>query len=68
MYDSNGTLIGVLGIGHDITERKQTELALKESNDRLNVILENNPIAIWDWNIKTDKWFCNEKLLYNAWI
>ncbi|EKD38572.1 MAG: PAS/PAC sensor hybrid histidine kinase [uncultured bacterium] len=25
MYDSQGTLIGVLGIGHDITERKRAE-------------------------------------------
>lgn len=41
----------------DITERKQIEVSLKESNERLRVILENNPIAIWDWDIKTDKWF-----------
>lgn len=61
MYNSSGTLIGVLGIGHDITERKQIEVALNESNERLNVILENNPIAIWDWDIKTDKWFATQK-------
>jgi PAS domain S-box-containing protein len=61
MYNSSGTLIGVLGIGHDITERKQIEVALKESNEQLNVILENNPIAIWDWDIKTDKWFATQK-------
>lgn len=34
MYDSGGNLIGILGIGHDITERKTTEKALIESEKR----------------------------------
>jgi len=35
MYNSSGTLLGVLGIGHDITERKQIEVALNKSEDQL---------------------------------
>lgn len=35
MYDSSGTLLGVLGIGHDITERKQIEVALNKSEYQL---------------------------------
>ena len=31
MFDADGRLIGVLGVGRDITERKQTELALRRS-------------------------------------
>jgi len=45
------------GIISDITEKKEAEIAIRESNERLNLILENNPIAIWDWNIKNDKWY-----------
>ena len=49
------------GIISDITERKQIEIALQETNERLNLILENNPIALWDWDVKTDKWFATQK-------
>ena len=61
MYDNDGNLIGVLGIGRDITERRNAEHALKESNDRLKVILESTPIAIWDWDVTTDKWYATSK-------
>jgi two-component system, sensor histidine kinase and response regulator len=35
MVDVDGTLIGVLGIGHDITERKQVEEELRRHRDHL---------------------------------
>jgi PAS domain S-box-containing protein len=48
------------GIITDITEQKNVEHALKESNNRLMVILENTPIAIWDWDLKTDRWYATQ--------
>ncbi|MDA0525598.1 PAS domain-containing sensor histidine kinase [Methanococcoides alaskense] len=41
MYDSNGNLIGVLGIGRDITSRKEIETKLALSEKRFRCILEN---------------------------
>ena len=38
MYDSDGTLIGVLGIARDITERKRNEEALKESENKFRTL------------------------------
>jgi PAS domain S-box-containing protein len=38
----NGEFMGVLGIGRNITERKQMEKTLYESNERYSLILENS--------------------------
>ncbi len=44
--DSQGKLIGLIGISRDITERKQAEQALRESEERLARILESAMDAI----------------------
>jgi len=41
MYDSGGKLIGVLGIAHDITDRRQEEIALQLSEKKYRFIVEN---------------------------
>ncbi|MFA7256391.1 MAG: PAS domain-containing protein [Kiritimatiellales bacterium] len=40
MRDHSGAIIGILGIGHDITERKQAEEALRRSEMELNTSLQ----------------------------
>jgi len=40
-YDTNGTLIGVLGIGRDITERKLAEKTLLDSREDLYLLLNS---------------------------
>jgi PAS domain S-box-containing protein len=40
MFDEDGRLIGVLGIGRDISQRKKSEQALRTETERLTSILE----------------------------
>ena len=54
MYDSDHKLIGVLGIGRDITERKKAGESLRQSEERFRRALENIPdvVVIYDTDLK----------------
>lgn len=44
--DTDGQIIGLLGISTDITSKRETEQALIESEERYRLIFENSPIGI----------------------
>ncbi|MFA6063115.1 MAG: PAS domain S-box protein [Gallionella sp.] len=46
MRDSQGKLIGILGIARDITERHRAEGALRESEEKLRGLYELSPLGI----------------------
>ena len=56
--DGQGKIIGAMGIGRDITERKQAEAALTEARDFHLQLLQNAPALIWRMgtNLKCN-WF-----------
>ncbi len=69
LYDANGKLIGVLGIGHDITERKQIEETLRLTDDRsrtlaamLRLMCDNVPDMIWAKGLDKRYLFANKAL------
>lgn len=59
MRNSEGRIIGILGIARDITTHYRAERAAKLSKARLSVALHASQIAIWDWDIKRDRWYAS---------
>ena len=56
------------GVNFDITERKETEKKLQESEDRLRLTLESTQIGIWDWDVINDRWYASPVYYTMHWL
>jgi PAS domain S-box-containing protein len=52
LRDDNGQIIGAVSFAKDISDRKQAELQLQKTNDRLALALNSGAIGCWEWDIQ----------------
>lgn len=50
LRDVAGNVVGLFGISRDITERKQAELDLHRSNERLQRVVDNTVVGVMFWD------------------
>jgi PAS domain S-box-containing protein len=52
--EPGGPVVRIVGTHLDITERKRTESALRESEERLTLAFAGAQEGVWDWNLETN--------------
>lgn len=60
--DSTGKIVGISKISHDITDRKKAELDLKQAQERLNLVLDNGHVGIWERDMKTNRLIFDKRM------
>ncbi|MEH1766576.1 MAG: PAS domain-containing protein [Nostoc sp.] len=63
LRDETGEIYRFAGIAEDISDRKQAEQSLRDSEERLQMALEGSGGGLWDWNVVT-----NEDYLSSRWL
>ncbi len=59
--DGGGSAQYVVVLHEDISEQKQAEAALRESEERWHLALRGNNDGIWDWNVQTNEVFFSSR-------
>ncbi len=58
LRDETSVVVGLEGIARDITERKQAEEKLRQSEERLSFYIDHSPMAVieWDSQLRISRW------------
>jgi PAS domain S-box-containing protein len=47
LRDTEGHVVGIVGVARDVTELKRTQAALRESEERFRLMADSAPVLIW---------------------
>ena len=61
--DANDEVVAIYSQFHDITERKERERDLLETNRRLELALQGSDAGIWEWDVATGELYWSDELL-----
>jgi len=61
LRDQQGRVEGLVGIKHDMTDHKRAEQTIRESQERLALVVRGSNDGIWDWNVVTGETFFSSR-------
>jgi two-component system cell cycle sensor histidine kinase/response regulator CckA len=51
LMDADGRVLGLLGVGRDITDLKRATMELQNISERLSLAVRAGGVGIWDWDV-----------------
>ncbi len=61
LRDADGSVIGLVGVGHDITAQREIQDVLRQNQERLDLALQAAGLGLWDWYLQTGRVIYNER-------
>ncbi|HPE62991.1 MAG TPA: PAS domain S-box protein [Methanothrix sp.] len=63
LFDKDDKVVGAIESIRDVSEIKETEMALQENEERMKLVIEGANLGIWDRNVETGEVVRNRQLV-----